>query len=184
LELSEKEIRRFNMPRFLNTEQRIKVIQMLVLKKLLFNTIADWGKQKYSKTMLKYLRSSDTFLDKAIDELLVEIGSFESSKLVGIANETIVRFETKKSKTGKITNVKTVVNAPIKTIEDSDTVFDIMEAVIEQHCKKCNGKKEHCNIRDNFMLPWEAPPVNEYVTDLKEQCPYNYDSDVLIEKEA
>ena len=169
------------MPRYLNTEQRMIVIKFLVLKDILKKTIDTWSSLKYSKNMMKYLKTAHTFLDKSLEELLFEIGYNEALKLKEVANDTIIQFSSKSKR--KFINNNKVKHSIDHVITDSETVYDIMEAVIEQKCKKCNGKKKECNIRDNFMIPWEAPPVNEYVTDLSEACPFAYDEDVEVIRE-
>lgn len=152
--------------RYLNNDERFRVITISALTGQIKETIELWENLKRSPLVLKYLRTCNTFGKKAIEEIYKEISEEEKDRLWNYANRTKFGI--------MIGNTRDKSKETLKySTSDKELVDDIAEALIEQHCKHCNNNKSDCRIRKCFES-WEIEPFKTILDD-EEECQYRYE---------
>lgn len=151
------------LKRYLNSEEKQRIIATVALKNYLEETIEIWDNLNRTKDVLKYLRSGIAFINKALQIICSETEKDSWEQLIKYAgNNKFGLIECKRK--------HELVEETFST-NDIEMADNIAESLMYTNCRECKHKDhENCSIR-KLMSKWNIEPYKTVVDE--NECPFN-----------
>lgn len=157
--------------KYLNRKDKTTVQIIAAYVAYMNDLIKTWEQHKVSKTRLKALRTSRTWADKALQEMLTEVDPAEIAKVMMEAGKMEVIAQYRDSAKREYEKMKALDDVtPVNT----EHFYDLAELCIVGYCQKCKlsgSEANECRIRRHF-LRYDVAPLKLEVED--GECPYQY----------
>ena len=157
--------------RYLNRDEKNQTLTLAAFIGFMEERADEAAKLGRSKDLVKFLRTSKTYADKALALFMLPLDNDEKDKLIAEIPKMSVVTKYKREALREFEEAKKIDNVtPVNT----DDFIDIVEHAIVGACQKCTltgEEADNCRLKKHF-INYDIEPY-----DLKAsagKCPYQY----------